>query len=48
MAIAGRWLGSYFNRPNFDLFNYNVYAMSGDGCMMEGVSSEAASLAAHL
>jgi transketolase len=48
MAIAGRWMGSYFNRPNFDLFNYNVYAMSGDGCMMEGVSSEAASLAAHL
>jgi transketolase len=48
MAIAGRWMGSYFNRPNFDLFNYNVYAISGDGCMMEGVSSEAASLAAHL
>ena len=48
MAIAGRWMGSYFNRPNFDLFNYNVYAMSGDGCMMEGVTAEAASLAAHL
>ena len=48
MAIAGRWKSSYFNRPNFDLFNYNVYAMSGDGCMMEGVSGEAASLAAHL
>jgi len=48
MAIADRWMGSYFNRPNFDLFNYNVYAMSGDGCMMEGVTAEAASLAAHL
>ncbi len=48
MAIAGRWMGSYFNRPDFDLFNYNVYAISGDGCMMEGVSGEAASLAAHL
>ena len=48
MAIAGRWMGSYFNRPDFDLFNYNVYAISGDGCMMEGVSGEAASYAAHL
>jgi transketolase len=48
MAVAGKWMGEYFNRPGFDLFNYNVYAMCGDGCMMEGVSGEAASLAGHL
>ena len=48
MAIASRWLGSYFNRPGFDIFDFNVYALCGDGDMMEGVSSEAASLAAHL
>jgi transketolase len=48
MAIAERWLASYFNRPNFDLFNYDVYALCGDGCMMEGISAEAASLAGHL
>jgi transketolase len=48
MAIAGRWMAEHFNRPNFDLFDYNVYALAGDGCMMEGISSEAASLAAHL
>jgi transketolase len=48
IAIAGRWLASYFNRPDFDLFGYDVYALAGDGCMMEGVSSEAASLAGHL
>jgi transketolase len=48
MAIAGRWLASYFNRPGFDLFDYDVYALCGDGCMMEGLSGEAASLAGHL
>jgi transketolase len=48
MAIAERWLAAYFNRPGFDLFDYDVYALCGDGCMMEGISSEAASLAGHL
>jgi transketolase len=48
MAIAGKWLAATYNRPDFDLFDYNVYALCGDGCMMEGISSEAASLAAHL
>jgi transketolase len=48
MAIAGKWMGEYFNRPGFEMFDYNVYALCGDGCMMEGVSGEAASLAGHL
>jgi transketolase len=48
MAIAERWLASHFNRPGFELFNYNIWAVCGDGCMMEGISSEAASLAGHL
>ncbi len=48
MAIGGRWTASQFNRPGFDLFDYDVYALCGDGCMMEGVSGEAASLAGHL
>ena len=48
MAIAGKWQAAYFNRPNFSMFNYNVYAICGDGCMMEGVTGEAASLAGHL
>ena len=48
MAIAERWLAKYFNRPGFELFNYNVYAICGDGDMMEGISSEAGSLAGHL
>jgi transketolase len=48
MAMAQKWLASRYNRPGFDIFDYNVYAVCGDGCLMEGVSSEAASLAAHL
>ncbi len=48
MAIAQRWLAAYFNRPGFDLFNHNIWAICGDGCMMEGISSEAASVAGHL
>jgi len=48
MAIAGQWLGATYNRPGFDIFNFNVYAICGDGDMMEGVASEAASTAGHL
>lgn len=48
MAIAGKWLGATYNRPGFDIFNYRVYALCGDGCLMEGISQEAASLAGHL
>jgi transketolase len=48
MAMGGRWMAQYFNRPGFEMFDYDVYALCGDGCMMEGVSGEAASLAGHL
>jgi transketolase len=48
IAMAGRWMASYFNRPGFEMFNFDVYAFCGDGDMMEGISSEAASLAGHL
>jgi transketolase len=49
MAIAGRWMAARFNRPGFeDLIDFNVYAVCGDGCMMEGLSAEAASIAGHL
>ncbi|MGH7056271.1 MAG: transketolase [Acetobacteraceae bacterium] len=47
MAIAGRWLGARYNRPGFELFNFRVYALCSDGDMMEGISSEAASIAGH-
>ena len=48
MAMAEKWLASQYNRPGFEIFDYNIYAVCGDGCLMEGVASEAASLAAHL
>jgi transketolase len=48
MAIARKFLGARYNRPGFEIFDYNIYAVCGDGCMMEGVGSEAASLAGHL
>jgi transketolase len=48
MAIASRWLGARYNRPRFPLFDYDVYAICSDGDLMEGVASEAASLAGHL
>jgi transketolase len=48
MAIARQWLAGRYNRPGFDLFDYDVYAVCGDGCLMEGVGAEAASLAGHL
>jgi len=48
MAIAGRWLAAHYNRPDFTLFDHDVYAICGDGDMMEGLTSEAASLAGHL
>ena len=48
MAIAERWLENYFNRSGHEIIDYNVFAITGDGCMMEGISGEAASLAGHL
>jgi transketolase len=48
MSIANKWLSAHYNRPGFELFNADIYALCGDGCMMEGISNEAASLAGHL
>jgi transketolase len=48
MAIAERWLAAHFNQPGHEIVNHRVYSIAGDGCMMEGVSQEAASLAGHL
>lgn len=48
LAIGQRWLADHFNKPDYKLFDYRIYALCGDGCMMEGVASEAASLAGHL
>src|SRR5580698_2887109 len=48
MAIAQKWLAQHYNRGGFDIFDYHIYAVCGDGCLMEGVGSEAASLAGHL
>jgi transketolase len=48
IAMAGKWLAATYNKPDFDLFDFNVYALCGEGCLMEGVGSEAASLAGHL
>ena len=47
MAVASQWLGGRYNRDGFTLFDFDVYAQAGDGCMMEGIASEAASFAAH-
>jgi transketolase len=48
MAIAQKWLANRYNKRGFEIFDYDIYAVTGDGCMMEGIASEAASLAGHL
>ncbi|MFU8842688.1 MAG: transketolase [Bacteroidales bacterium] len=47
-AIAQKWMATRYNKPDFILFDYNIFSLAGDGCMMEGISGEAASLAGHL
>src|SRR3984893_13885608 len=48
MAVAQNWLANHYNRSAFNIFDYNIYAVCGDACLMEGIGSEAASFAAHL
>jgi transketolase len=48
MAMGEAWLASYFNRPGYDIVDWRTYSLCGDGCMQEGVASEAASMAGHL
>jgi transketolase len=48
VAVAGEWLAATYNKPDFEIFDFNVYALCGEGCLMEGVGCEAASLAGHL
>mmetsp|Transcript_50148 Transcript_50148/g.107937 ORF Transcript_50148/g.107937 Transcript_50148/m.107937 type:complete len:747 (-) Transcript_50148:197-2437(-) len=48
MAMAAKWFGATFNKPGYELFNYDIYALASDGDLQEGVSSEAASLAGHM
>jgi transketolase len=48
MAIAQKWLADRYNRPGFAIFDYDIYVVCGDGCLMEGIGAEAASLAGHL
>ena len=47
-AITEKWLANYFNKPGYNLIDYKIFALAGDGCMMEGITAEAASLAGHL